>query len=216
MKSIYAFAAVLYLCLSQGSIVRAETIDFSRDILPILSANCFACHGPDEHERQADLRLDIEASAKQDLGNGSPILAGDSAKSLIVQRILSESPDEVMPPPSANKKIKPEQLELIKKWIDQGATWKRHWSLNPITPPAGTLDDQVRAKLAEQGLALQPVADPHTLVRRLSIDLLGLPPTPEQADQFATDPSSQAYERIRKRSRTHHVALSRLGHWGIQ
>jgi hypothetical protein len=196
MKSIYAFAAVLYLCLSQGSIVRAETIDFSRDILPILSANCFACHGPDEHERQADLRLDIEASAKQDLGNGSPILAGDSAKSLIVQRILSESPDEVMPPPSANKKIKPEQLELIKKWIDQGATWKRHWSLNPITPPAGTLDDQVRAKLAEQGLALQPVADPHTLVRRLSIDLLGLPPTPEQADQFATDPSSQAYEKL--------------------
>lgn len=173
-----------------------DTVDFSRDVLPILSANCFACHGPDEHERQADLRLDIEQSAKERRGDVAPIIPGDADHSSLMERLTSTDPDVVMPPPDANKSVSLEQIETIRRWIDDGAEWGLHWSFEPVNRPAGTLDDQVLAELSSHGLSLRERAAPQTLVRRLSLDLIGLPPTPELADAFAADPSDAAYERL--------------------
>ncbi|HET6424978.1 MAG TPA: PSD1 and planctomycete cytochrome C domain-containing protein, partial [Planctomycetaceae bacterium] len=173
-----------------------EPISFARDVLPILSANCFACHGPDEHERQADLRLDLEADAKK-ARDGSPAIAsGSPEKSSIITRILSTDPDTVMPPPKSKRQLTAAQKEILQKWIAQGAKWERHWSFEPISKPAGKLDDFVKSALAKKQLSLQPAASPETLVRRLSLDIIGLPPTIEQAEQFAKDPSPAAYEKL--------------------
>jgi hypothetical protein len=174
----------------------AEPVSFSRDVLPILSANCYACHGPDERERQAGLRLDDEAAAKRAGDNGTPIVPGQPDRSLIIERLTSTDPDAVMPPPSSRKKLRPEQVETIRRWVTDGAKWQRHWSFEPVQRPAGSLDDQVRAALVAKGLRLQKRAAPQTLVRRLSLDLIGLPPTPEVADAFAKAPNSAAYERL--------------------
>ncbi len=183
--------------LSATSVFAAEEpVSFSRDVLPILSANCFACHGPDEHERQADLRLDLEADAKK-LRDGSPaVTPGSPDKSSMIERLFSTDPDTVMPPPKSKRQLTPAQIETVRKWVAQGATWERHWSFEPITKPAGSLDDLVRAPLAAKKLSLQPPASPETLVRRLSLDLIGLPPTLDQAEAFARDPSPAAYEKL--------------------
>ncbi len=179
----------------------AEPLSFGRDVLPILSANCFTCHGPDEKNRKAGLRLDIEAEAKAKRRNGAPITPGQPEKSLIIERMTSADPDVVMPPPSAHKQVKPEQIETISRWIAEGAKWGRHWSFEPATRPviAGErrpIDTLVSAALAKQGLALRAPAAPQSLARRLWLDLTGLPPTPEIADKFAADPSPAAYERM--------------------
>ena len=174
----------------------AEPIEFSRDVLPILSANCFACHGPDEHERQADLRLDIEDVAKQVRDSGTAVVAGDVDKSSIIARLTSSDPELVMPPPKANRKVNPEQIETLRRWIAEGAKWQRHWSFEPVTRPAGTLDDLVSSALAKKGLVMQPPALPHQLVRRLSLDLIGLPPTLEMTEEFAQNPTLASYEQL--------------------
>lgn len=187
----------LLLCLlSANTAAGAEPIEFARDVLPILSANCFACHGPDAAERQADLRLDVEANAKADGGSGAPVVPGRPELSTIIERMTSDDPELRMPPPSSHKTLKPEQIETVRRWIAEGAVWQRHWSFQPLVRPAGTLDDQVRADLKPRGLKLRESAAPHTLVRRLHLDLIGLPPTPEAADAFAADPSPEAYERM--------------------
>ncbi|MEK6262854.1 MAG: PSD1 and planctomycete cytochrome C domain-containing protein [Planctomycetota bacterium] len=177
-------------------VLAAEPVQFSRDVLPVLSANCFACHGPDEHERQAGLRLDVEAEAKKPRDDGSPLVPGSPDKSTLITRLTSTDPDVVMPPPKANRQLKPEQIETLRRWVAEGAKWQRHWSFEPVVKPAGSLDDLVKAELTRKGLALQRAAAPHTLARRLSLDLIGLPPTPEMADAFALDPSPAAYERL--------------------
>lgn len=180
-----------------------EPVKFGRDVLPILSNNCFACHGPDEKNRQAGLRLDLEASAKAKRRSGSPIVPGQPDKSLIIARIASTDPDMVMPPPSSHKQVTPQQVETLRRWISEGAAWGRHWSFEPVARPtisgqAGQhpIDALVGAALAKKGLSPRPAARPHTLVRRLWLDLIGLPPTPEIADKFAADPSPAAYERM--------------------
>ena len=174
----------------------AEPVNFSREVLPVLSANCFACHGPDEKERKGKLRLDVEADAKKPRDDGAPIVAGKPEQSSVIKRLITKDEDDVMPPPKSHKTVKPEQIETMRRWIAEGAKWGRHWSFEPVMKPAGTLDDQVKATLARKGLALQKPASPHTLVRRLSLDIIGLPPTPEMADAFAKDPSPAAYERV--------------------
>ncbi len=171
-------------------------VEFARDVLPILSANCFSCHGPDENERQADLRLDVEADAKQDNGAGAAIVAGQPDASSIIARLTSNDPHELMPPPDSGRQVEPEQVEIIRRWIEQGAQWQQHWSFQPLVKPAGSLDDLVRKSLEAHSRTLQPAAAPHTLARRLSLDLIGLPPTPEMADALAADPSPEAYERL--------------------
>lgn len=174
----------------------AEPVQFARDVLPVLSANCYSCHGPDEHNRKAKLRLDIEGEAKKLRDGGTPIVAGQPDQSLIIERLISDDPDIVMPPPKSHKTVKPEQIEAIRRWIAEGARWQRQWSFEPIVKPPGTLDDQVKAALGKKGLSLRGPAAPQQLVRRLYLDLLGLPPTPGIADAFARDPSPAAYERM--------------------
>jgi uncharacterized protein DUF1553/uncharacterized protein DUF1549/cytochrome c len=179
----------------------AEPVRFGRDVLPILSANCFACHGPDEKKRKAGLRLDIEADAKATRRRGAPIAPGQPEKSLIIARLGSADPDVVMPPPSEHKQVKPEQIETLRRWIAEGAKWGRHWSFEPLLRPETAsgrrpVDVLVSAALAKKGLALRAPAAPQTLARRLWLDLIGLPPTPEIADKFAADPSPEAYERM--------------------
>ena len=178
-----------------------EPMRFGRDVLPILSTNCYACHGPDEKNRQAGLRLDIEEAAKTKRRSGFPIVPGQPEKSLIIARLTSADPDIVMPPPSAHRKVMPDQIETLRRWIAEGAKWGRHWSFEPVTRPViasgkRPIDALVSIALAKKKLTLRTPAEPHTLVRRLWLDLIGLPPTPEIADKFATDPSTAAYERM--------------------
>jgi mono/diheme cytochrome c family protein len=169
----------------------AQQVEFSRDVLPILSANCFACHGPDEHDRKADLRLDLESEAKKPIDGETPVRPGAPDRSTILQRMTSTDPDEVMPPPKAHKTLKPEQIDVVRRWIAQGAQWQRHWAFEPVRSPEGTLDDQVRQGLARKNLELQPVAAPAVLARRLALDLIGLPPSPEMVASI--DGSEEAY-----------------------
>jgi mono/diheme cytochrome c family protein len=181
----------------------ADPVRYGRDILPILSANCFACHGPDEKNRQAGLRLDIEANAKANRRNGQAIAPGQPEKSLIIKRLTSTDPYMVMPPPGSHKQVRPEQIEILRRWIAEGANWGKHWSFEPVTRPVipgdikrQPIDALVSISLSKKGLALRPPASPHTLTRRLWLDLIGLPPAPEIADRFAADPSPGAYERM--------------------
>ncbi|MDX1969156.1 MAG: PSD1 and planctomycete cytochrome C domain-containing protein [Planctomycetaceae bacterium] len=188
--------AVLLVTLCSSAVSAAEPVQFSRDVLPLLSAHCFACHGPDEHERQAELRLDLEAEAKLVRDGSAVIVPGNPEQSRLIARLLSPDPDVVMPPPKSNKRLKPEQIETLRRWVAEGARWQRHWSFEPVVKPAGTLDEAVKTGLAQKGLALRPAAAPETLVRRLSLDLIGLPPSPAQAEAFARDPSPSAYARL--------------------
>src|SRR5262245_5324346 len=136
-RSLKALLLLLVVASFMTSIVfsAAEPVRFGRDVLPILSANCFACHGPDEKNRKAKLRLDVEAEAKASRRSGSPIAPGQPDKSLIIARLTSRDPDVVMPPPSAHKEIKPEQIETLRRWIAEGAKWGRHWSFEPPQRP---------------------------------------------------------------------------------
>lgn len=172
-------------------------IRFGRDVLPILAANCFTCHGPDEKNRKAGLRLDLEADAKAKRRSGVPIVPEQPEQSVLLKRLRSTDPDSVMPPPSAHKQVSPAQIEIIRRWIAEGAPWGRHWSFEPVVRPANaTIDDLVSAALASKNLTLRPPAKPHALVRRLYLDLIGLPPPPGIADQFAKNPSPAAYEKL--------------------
>jgi mono/diheme cytochrome c family protein len=190
----YAFACLL---LTIATVTRADQpVQFARDVLPILSANCFACHGPDEHERQADLRLDLEVDAKALRDGKAAIMPGSIEQSSIVDRMTSDDPDLVMPPPTANRQLEPAEIDIIRGWISKGAPWQRHWSFEPIKRPEGSIDQLVDRQLQSIGLTKKHPAAPEALVRRLSLDLIGLPPTPETADVFASDPSRDAYERL--------------------
>lgn len=196
MKNVALLNVLLLVTSLQTVIHAAEPVHFARDVLPILSANCFACHGPDEHDRQGGLRLDLEADAKARRDSGTAVSAGQPDQSLILARLTSKDPDLVMPPPKTRKVVTPEQTEIIRRWIAEGAKWQRHWSFETITRPQATIDQIVEDNLKKHELTLRPSAGPHSLVRRLSLDLIGLPPTVEQADQFAKDPSSAAYEKL--------------------
>jgi hypothetical protein len=174
-------------------------------VLPVLSDNCFKCHGPDEKARKADLRLD---TAEDALRKGGPIVPGKSAASELVKRIESTDPTEVMPPPRTNKKLKPEQVAALKKWIDAGAPWGRHWSFAPPKRPAvpairddryeirNPIDAFVAARLGAEKLPQSPPADRERLIRRVTLDLTGLPPTPEEVDAFLKDTGPGAYEKV--------------------
>ena len=191
---------LLIFCLTTTSL-HAAAPDYSRDILPILSENCFYCHGQDEKGRKAGLRLDVEADAKRSHDGVIAIVPGSSAKSAIVERMISHDPEELMPPPKSNRKVTSAQIELIKQWIDAGAKWGEHWAFTRIEKPvvpsakpevlsaqsnANPIDAFVRAKLVEKGMKPAPPAAPETLARRLYLDLIGLPPTPEEVDALVS------------------------------
>ena len=174
--------------------VFAAPVSFNRDIRPILSDNCFSCHGPDAGHRQADLRLDVRDEAV----TAGAIVPGKPAESTLVSRINSADSGELMPPPESHKKLDAKQKELLAQWITEGAEYQKHWAYEkPVKAevPAGAngVDHLVRKRLAEIGLAPSPEADRRTLIRRLSFDLLGLPPTPEEVVAFVGDTRPDAY-----------------------
>ncbi|MEQ1751875.1 MAG: DUF1549 domain-containing protein, partial [Prosthecobacter sp.] len=182
----------LFLLGLPSCAIAAEPVSFSRDVLPILSANCFACHGPDESNRKAKLRLDVEVEAKKMADGEAPIAPGKPEQSSVIARMVSTDEDEIMPPPKSHKTMKPEQIELVRRWIAEGAKWGLHWSFEPVVRPAGTVDTTVGAALAANGLALRPRAPSHGLVRRLHLDIIGLPPS----EMSAAELSDQAYEAL--------------------
>ena len=181
-------------------------LSFNRDIRPILSDNCFACHGPDSGNRQAGLRLDMPDVAMEELDSGARAIVPEKIdESELVARIVSDDPDAVMPPPHAKiGRLLDEQVETLERWIAEGATYEPHWAfVSPMNPKlaavsagAGAIDTVVRGRLATRGPTLQPEADRRTLIRRASFDITGLPPTPGQVEAFVADASPDAYEKL--------------------
>ena len=181
------------------------TVDFNDQIRPILSEHCFKCHGPDEKKREGDLRLDVAANVFVDRGGYSIVVPGKSDESELYLRITSEDAQFRMPPESAGEPLSPEQTDLFRRWIDQAAEWEEHWSFVPPNrppvpaaafPARNAIDLFVQARLGREGLAPAPEADKATLVRRVSLDLVGLPPSLEQVEAFLADGRPDAYERL--------------------
>ena len=193
---------------TEGSTARRPdaTVEFSRDIRPILSDNCFACHGPDENKRMSPLRLDTRDGALADLGGRYAIVPGDAAGSGLISRVNSADSLTRMPPSYSGKSLSDHERDLLRNWIEQGAHWQNHWSYRPPErpePPAvsdpewvrNPIDRFVLARLDGAGLKPSPEADPAALIRRVSLDLTGFPPGPEDLDRFLEDPTGEAYER---------------------
>jgi len=187
-----------------------ETVDFNLHIKPILSDRCFKCHGPDPKTREGDLGLHTEEAAFAALGKDDPhyaIVPGDPKSSTLIHRIHSEDPQEMMPPPESNLTLSDYEKKLLTTWVEQGAEWKKHWAfLPPEKPEVPNPDNQegvineidlfVRATLEQKGLTPNPMASREALIRRLSFDLRGIPPSVEEIDAFLADESPDAYERL--------------------
>ena len=202
-RRLVAGGMVLALVTARIATAADGPIDFNRDIRPILSENCFYCHGQDGAKRQADLRLDDRDAAIA----ARAIVPGDPGASGLLERVDSTDAEVVMPPPSSNRHLTPEQRDLLRRWIASGAEYRRHWAFeSPVRPepPAvnrggwvkNGIDVFVLARLEAAGLQPAPEADRTTLIRRLSADLVGIPPTPEEVDAFVADPAPDAYERL--------------------
>ena len=186
----------------------SEPVQFNRDIRPILSENCFYCHGQDANKRKAGLRLDVREAAITRLESGeTAIVPGQPNRSGIIQRILATDPDEVMPPPKSHRTLSAAQKDTLKKWVAAGAPYETHWAFTPPTrpplpspsanpTPTHPIDRFILAKLSPAGLKPAPEANRNTLLRRLSLDLTGLPPTPAEIDAFAADSSPNAVEHL--------------------
>jgi len=186
-----------------------DRVDYNFHIKPILSDRCYACHGPDEEARQGHLNLFTEAGAKVDPleSGGHAIVPGSLQRSKLYQRIMSDHPDAMMPPPASNLTLSPHEKALIARWIDQGAEWKPHWSfLPPSKPeipdvssslwPRNPVDHFILSRLQREGLHPQPEAPREVLLRRVTFDLTGLPPTPEALQTFLADTTANAYEKV--------------------
>lgn len=181
-----------------------DKVRFNRDIRPIFSDTCFHCHGFDAKARKAGLRLDIrEEALKKTENDVYPIVPGKPEESEIVKRLFSTDPDDIMPPPKAHKEIPLAQRELIKRWVAEGAVYEPHWAYAPLTKPAvpkignaqSPIDGFIREKLAEKKIAPSPEAPKARLLRRLSLDLIGLPPAEKEVAAFLADESPNAYEK---------------------
>jgi len=189
--------ALATLCLAASSASAVEPVEFNRDIRPILSDNCFYCHGNDASHRKAKLRLDIREEALKK----EAFVPGDAAASELVKRLFLTDPEEIMPPPESHKKLTPEQKELLKRWVAEGAKYQNHWAYEApvkasVPSPVKAIDTLVEARLKAKGLAPTDEADRRTLARRLHADLLGLPPTPEEVEAFVQDKSPDAYAKL--------------------
>lgn len=194
--------------LSASDVASAQSPDFNRVIRPILSENCYKCHGPDDGARKSNLRFDLRAAALGPAKSGRvPIVPGAPDKSEMVSRITAKDPEKRMPPVSTGKKLSPGQIEQLKTWIKQGAVYAEHWAyVKPVRPtlpevhdkswPKNPIDRFILARLEKEGLKPSPEADRATLIRRVSLDLTGLPPTQEEVDSFVADQGPNVYEHL--------------------
>lgn len=198
-----SLAVTSWLCLGLLPLFAGEGVDFNRDIRPILSENCFHCHGPDASQRQGDLRLDERDGALR------VITPQDRSSSELFRRLHSADAEEVMPPPDSNRVLTPGQIELLGRWIDEGANWGTHWSWKPLESPSipevaataewpirNPIDALLRPAMVRAGLHPAVEAERSVLIRRVTLDLTGLPPTPEDVAAFVADERSDAYERV--------------------
>ena len=183
-------------------------VDFNRDIRPIFSDICSACHGPDDNKRKAGLRLDVKESALKPNKSGEiAIVPGNASQSALIKRVTSTDDDERMPPVKTGKKLTAAQIDLLRRWIEQGAEYKSHWAFiapaRPESPtvknkswPRNGIDHFILARLEKEGLKPTREADKATLIRRVTFDLTGLPPTPAEVEAFLADKSTDAYENL--------------------
>ena len=204
MSGTLKFSFIFLLMITFEAISKGK-IDFDRDIRPILSDNCFHCHGPDTKNRKAKLQLDTFASATKARKNGAAIIPKDADASSIIQRMITSDEDEIMPPPDSNRKLTQKQIGLIKQWINEGAQYSEHWAFveakRPKVPNSAKnwaqnpIDHFIYKKLNEKKLTPNPPANKRTLLRRLSLDLTGLPPTEKEMNSFLKDQDPKAYEK---------------------
>ena len=182
-------------------------ISFNNEVRPILSKNCIGCHGPDPEAREGGFHIDtFEGATKKNSQGRAGVVVGDPANSEIIKRVRSKDPDVVMPPAGHGHHLTEEEIVTLERWITEGAPYEKHWSLvaptRPDVPetahpsPQNEIDHFVAKKLAKKDLAPMPEADPRVLLRRLSLDLTGLPPTLEEAEAFAADPSDANYQQF--------------------
>ena len=204
--SITWFSSAFVVATLAEPETRSKQVDFNRDILPILSDNCFTCHGPDDGQRMSNLRLDTKEGVFADRGGYRVVVPGRSGESKLYQRISATDAAIRMPPKISNRTLAPIQIDLIRRWIDEGASYGKHWAYaalrRPVVPevkntswPRNAIDHFVLARLEAEELKPSPEADRATLLRRVTFDLTGLPPTPAEVDSFLADPSPDAYEK---------------------
>lgn len=205
---ILKISIILSIAVSPWAMGQEDTsLSFNRDIRPILSDNCFACHGPDESKRKAGLRLDIAEGVFGELASGNQaVVPGKPEASSIIHRITTSDVDDRMPPADSNKSLSADQIALLTRWVTDDAPWEEHWAFEAPKRPRvprvygdetiqNPIDNFVRARLQKEGLRASPPAERAVLLRRLSLDLTGLPPTPEEVDAFVLDASVDAYEK---------------------
>jgi hypothetical protein len=192
MKPSFALSLLL--------IASAHAVDFNRDVRPVLAQQCFTCHGMDDHARKGKLRLDLSESAHGKGKSGEiAIVPGKPDASEVIKRIFSSDEDEVMPPPHTKKVMSDKDKATLKAWIAEGAKYEAHWAYSPPKPSTdakASIDHFIRTRLEKEGLKPSPEADAYTLVRRVYLDLIGLPPTPAEADAFVNDKSPDAYGKL--------------------
>ena len=228
----YLLIVVLFLTLScSGSLPKEvsqayeslpDIVDYNFHIKPILSDRCYTCHGPDENTRKAGLRLDIEEEAFKKLESGNrAFVKGNLGKSEIIHRLLSDDPNVMMPPPDSELKISDREIAMIAKWIEQGTQWKEHWSFLALTEPKvpeldnewtrnNEIDSYIQNQLLQLGLQPSSIADKEHLIKRVTMDLTGLPPTVEDIDAFLNDTSENAYEKVVDRLLSSDACAERL------
>jgi hypothetical protein len=198
--------AVLLARATVAAHAAAPRLEFNRDIRPLLSDRCFKCHGPDAHARKAELRLDVRDNALAERDSGRSLVPGQPDRSELVKRIESTDADEQMPPPKSHLRLSREEIATLRRWVAQGAEYQAHWSFAPPVAAAlpevrqgawgrNPIDRFILARLEREGLRPAAEADRATLLRRLALDLTGLPPAPEELDAFLADPAPDAYER---------------------
>jgi len=210
VKSLALQFTILYglpLLFFPISTVAEAPVNFERDIRPILSDNCFHCHGPDEAERKAGIRLDTKEGLFASIDNGHVIAPGEPDNSLLIYRVYAVDPDEAMPPAESKKKFGDKERALLRRWVEEGAVWSEHWAFTPPIKPElpvvpqpdwvrNPIDHFTAAMMESKGLNPMQEASRETLIRRLSLDLTGLPPSPEEVNAFVNNTADDAYEQL--------------------
>jgi hypothetical protein len=207
MRAVLAAIACWAGAFAADAAAQQQPVRFNRDIRPILTDNCFSCHGPDSARRKAGLRLDTEEGLYGPRDNGAAVNKGDPAGSALIERVFDSDPGHMMPPPKANRKLTQAQKDLLKRWVKEGAPFEQHWSfVKPARPAIPTVKNQawvknpidafILEKLEALKLTPAPEADRRSLIRRVTLDLTGLLPTPEQVEAFVADKSPDAYGKL--------------------